>query len=290
MLLLVAAGVGWGLTVSLATIATRTGIHPFSVSFWSAAISVVLLTVYLLARRIRPPWGRSYLVFYLVTGFLGTALPHVLSFYAAIHLPAGLRAIVFAMVPIVTMVLSILLAMEKPSLIRAIGIGLGFGAIVLLFDPGATGDLKNHLFWILIAFGAVVSYAVEGVYIVLKRPPGADAMTTLWGMNVAALLMYIPLLLLTGTPVTWPPPWGQAEGAILLMTLIHVGCYASLLVLLHRGGAVFASQISYIVTPAGVIWGVIVLDEAFAATVLISMVLVLAGLVLIRPSAHKNDP
>mgnify|MGYP000692650553 CR=1 FL=1 len=109
--ILLLTGLGWGLTISLATLATASGIDPLTVALWSATAGALLLTTIVLVRGKRPPLGREHLRFYLVTGFFGTAFPHALSFYAAIHLPAGTRAIVFALIPMIALVLSIMLSL-----------------------------------------------------------------------------------------------------------------------------------------------------------------------------------
>ncbi|MEM9472603.1 MAG: EamA family transporter, partial [Pseudomonadota bacterium] len=86
VIVLLLTGLGWGLTISLATLATASGIDPLTVALWSAFAGALMLSVVLLVRRLRPPLDAVHLRFYLVTGFLGTAFPHALSFYAAIHL------------------------------------------------------------------------------------------------------------------------------------------------------------------------------------------------------------
>ena len=42
--ILLFTGISWGLTISLATIATSTGIAPMTVAFWAALIGAVVLT------------------------------------------------------------------------------------------------------------------------------------------------------------------------------------------------------------------------------------------------------
>ncbi len=94
-LLLFGGGV-WGVTFSLAKIATAGGAHPLGLTLWSAVLGAIFLLCFLLARRSPLPLGRRFLVFYLVCGLLGTAVPSTLFFYAAAHVPAGVLAIAIA--------------------------------------------------------------------------------------------------------------------------------------------------------------------------------------------------
>ena len=289
LVILLLTGLGWGLTISLATIATASGIDPLTVALWAALVGALVLSVVLLARGKRPPMDGPHLRFYLVTGFLGTAFPHALSFYAAIHLPAGVRAIVFALIPMITLVLSIGLAMEKANARRFTGILLGLLAMLVMFLPGAQVPLPGQVFWTLVSLAAATSYAVENVYISLKRPAELEAVTALWGMTVAGTCMLLATLWLADAPYLLPFDASTAELAILLMAVVHLGAYAGLLYMLSHGGVVFASQVSYIVTPAAVMWGVVLLSEEISLSIVLALVLIMAGLALIKPRRKGEE-
>lgn len=283
VIVLLLTGLGWGLTISLATLATASGIDPLTVALWSAFAGALMLSAVLLVSRLRPPLDAAHLRFYLVTGFLGTAFPHALSFYAAIHLPAGIRAIVFALIPMITLLLSIMLAMEKANARRFTGILLGLAAMLVMFLPGVEVPLPGQMFWTLVSLAAATSYAVENVYISLKRPAGLDAVAALWGMTVAGTGMLLVTLWLADAPYLLPFDASTAELSILLMAAAHLGAYSGLLYMLAHGGVVFASQVSYIVTPAAVMWGVVLLNEQISLSIVLALVLIMAGLALIKP-------
>jgi len=286
VIILLCTGVGWGLTISLATFATATGLDPLTIALWSAMAGAVILTVVLLVCGKRPPLDGEHLRFYLVTGFVGTAFPHALSFYAAIHLPAGVRAIVFALIPMITLVLSLGLSLESVNLRRFAGILLGLLAMLVMFLPGVEVPLPGQVLWTLVSLAAAASYAVEEVYISLKRPAGLDAGTALWGMTIAGAVMLLIVVWLAGAPLLLPLDASIAELSILLMAIVHLGAYAGLLYMLSHGGAVFASQVSYIVTPAAIVWGVVLLGEEISLSIILALVLILCGLALIKP--HRN--
>ncbi len=50
-----------------------------------------------------------------------------------------------------------------------------------------------------------------------------------------------------------------------------------------RAGAVFASQTSYIVTAAGVIWAMLILNERFPPAVWLAAAVMLGGMFLVQP-------
>ncbi len=288
--ILVTIGLGWGLTVSLATIATSTGFDPLAVTFWSTVLTFVLLTLILLILRRRPPLDARHIRFFALTGFLGTAFPHALTLYVAKELPAGIRAIVFALIPMMTLLASFLLRFEQATIRRLIGISLGFAAVVLLVQPGTDARSTSDLFWIGVALIVSVSYTAENLYISVRRPEGLHPLTALWGMNAVAVGLLFLAMVAMGIEFRVEIGLGEAEVAILAMSVIHIGCYAGLIFLLSHGGAVFGSQVAYIVTPAGIFWGALILSEDLTLTIIISTIMVLTGLAFTQPRAKTQSP
>lgn len=285
---LLLTGIGWGLTISLATVATSTGISPLTVALWSALSGAIILSIVMLLRRKRVLLDRQHLVFYAITGFVGTAFPHALSFQVALHLPAGNRAIVYALIPMITLLISFALTIETPSLKRFTGIALGLAAMLIMLLPGVHVPVEGELFWTLVTLLIAISYAAENVYVGLKRPDGLDALTAVWGMTTAGALMLALSFWLMGAPMLLPFDFSIAEGALLLSTLSHLMAYSGLLYMLAHGGVVFGSQVSYIVTPAAILWGIALLGEQLTAGITTALVLILAGLALIKPNPKRR--
>jgi len=277
------AGSGWGLTVSLATLTLSTGYHPIGMSFWSAVIVFTLLSTIQIVRRKRIPLNRPYLVFCVVCGFLGTALPHVLSFYAAVELDAGVRSAVYALIPIMTLFCAILFRLEKANAKRFLGLGFGAAGMLVLVGPDVGVVRAEDTIWLIMSLGVVVSYSLETVYIAKTRSPDVDPFTALWGMTLAALLMLLPIAATVDNGFYLAPIWGIAEVSVLLMSILHVCCYATFIYMIAKAGSVFTSQISYVVAPAGVVGGIFILSEQPSLALVLSIALVLAGTMLVKP-------
>ena len=58
--------------------------------------------------------------------------------------------------------------------------------------------------------------------------------------------------------------------------------------LITYAGAVFATQVAYLVAISGVAWGIIIFDEHHSIWVWLSLASILTGLILIRPRKHKQ--
>jgi drug/metabolite transporter (DMT)-like permease len=281
-LLLLGGGL-WGVTFSLAKIATEGGAHPIGISLWQAIFGAVLLTAFDGARRRRLPLDGDHLRFYAACGVLGTAVPGTLYFYAAPHLPAGVLAVTVATIPMMTFVGALAARIDRMAAGRLLGIVLGIVAVAMIALPDSSLPEPGAAPWVLVALVAAACYAGENIVIALVRPGGSDAVTVLRGMLSAAALLLAPAVALTGSfvPIGWPP--GAVEHSIFGMALINVISYGLFVYLVSRAGPLFASQLAYVVTLSGVIWGMLVFAETHSAWIWGAIVVMMAGLALVSP-------
>ncbi|MEZ5865360.1 MAG: EamA family transporter [Geminicoccaceae bacterium] len=80
------------------------------------------------------------------------------------------------------------------------------------------------------------------------------------------------------------PTIGRLE---ILVFLMGIGGATSLLLCFHliaTAGAVFASQSAYAMTVAGIVWGMLLLNEELSAVAWGAVVAILVGLYLVEPS------
>lgn len=64
--------------------------------------------------------------------------------------------------------------------------------------------------------------------------------------------------------------------------------YGLFIYLITYAGAVFATQVAYLVAISGVAWGIIIFDEQHSVWVWLSLACILTGLTLIRPRRRKK--
>jgi drug/metabolite transporter (DMT)-like permease len=284
-------GVTWGLTFSLAKIATSEGAHPLGITLWEAFLGAAILGAVTLVRR-RPVSTESWaLQLYAICGLIGTVVPGVLFFYAASRVSAGVLSITVTVVPILTFVLSALFGLDRFGFLRVMGVLFGALAVVLLVapeqslaNPGANpgaGPWAGP--WVLAACAASACYAVENLVIALRMPGGADSFTVAFGMFLAATIMLAPVVAVTDSfvPLAWP--WGPVEWSIVGMALASALAYSLYIYLIAQAGPVFASQVAYAVTLAGVLWGMALFGERHSSWIWLSLALMLAGLALVTP-------
>ena len=275
-------GGAWGLTPSLARLATAEGADPLGLALWQGVLGGAILALLALLRRRPLPLSRAHLVFYVMSGNAGTLLPNVVMFSAAPHISVGAMSMLISTVPLSTYVQSVLVRIDRVSLGRVTGIALGAAAMVLLIAPGGEPGAGSAVQWLLIALIIPVSFGFESVYVALRRPPGADVLTLLAGMLLAGGLMLAPVVLLTGSTVSLYPPWGMVEWATVGMVLCNLGSYATFLYLIGLAGPVFATQSSYFVTLFGILWGMLIFSERHPLWFWVALGLLFAGMALVK--------
>ena len=168
-LALIVFGAGWGLMQPMNKIAVDGGFEPFGIMVRQGAVTLGLAGA--LARRKGLPKGRAQWLFCAQIALLGTLIPHFASFTAIAYIPAGLVAIIMALIPIFALVLGALLGREAMTPLRITGVLMGLGAIVLIAaSRGAVGS--GPLWAVAVAVFAPLCYAVNSMIIATRGMAG----------------------------------------------------------------------------------------------------------------------
>jgi len=220
---------------------------------------------------------------YLVLAVVGLTAPNLFYYHAAPNLNAGILSITISTVPMFTYAIMLTLRFEAVEFKRLLGIGLGMIAILLLVVPDQGLGSDDASWWILLVVASALLYAVENVYIGRGIPTRIDIRELLFGSNLVAVAFQFPLALYLG--IAEPAVWLASDAglAIVGITLTSAFAYAMFFYTIQRSGPVFASQCAYVVTIAGVIWGIIIFSEQHTLWVWASVVVMLIGLVLVTP-------
>lgn len=282
---LLVLGTSWGLSTPLSKIAVSTGHGEFGLIFWQLVIGAVLMAALMLASGDRLPLNRRALGAFVVIALTGTVLPDA-AFYGAIrHLPAGVMAILISLVPMFALPMALALRLERFSLTRMVGITAGLAGVLLLIVPEASLPQSVALIWIALALIAPLSYSFETIYVAKWGVADMTPVQVMLGMSLTGALITLPLAVSTGQFINPIRVWAAPEWAFVASAVIHAMVYAGYVWLVGRAGAVFAVQVSYLVTGFGVIWAIILLQESYSSFIWAALALVLIGIFLVQPRA-----
>lgn len=283
ILLLVVLGAGWGITQPLAKIAVSEGYRHVGIVFWQLAIGAVILGAVTFVRGRRLPLEPRHIRLYILIACIGTVVPNGASYQAAVHLPSGILSIVLSLVPIFAFPVALSLGIDRFSGARFLGLCLGLGGVLMIALPETSLPDRAMVAFLPLALIAPFLYAVEGNYVAKWGTERLDPVQVLFGSSVAGALISAPLALASGEWISPLPPWGLPDGAILLSSIIHAIVYSAYVWLVGRAGAVFAAQVSYLVTGFGVVWAMLLLGERYSTFIWLALLLMFGGLFLVQP-------
>jgi drug/metabolite transporter (DMT)-like permease len=286
--LLLLMGVMWGLALSLAKIGVEAGGHPIGMGLWQVCTSSTLMLILMLLSGKRLPLRLDTLRFGLVCGGFGVAFPSVALFWSALYLPAGVVAIAFASMPLFTYSLSALLGIEPAQRRRLLGVVIGLVAMGLLILPESALPEPGLAPWVMLALVASVSMSIENTYAGGYRPPAVGSLELAFARQFTAVLFLLPLAWFSGTMLALFESWGTAQLAATGNGLLSGVAYATLLHVIRSAGPVFASQTAYLITLAGVAWGMLLFGETHSLYIWTALGLTLFGISLVRPQRPKN--
>ncbi len=276
-------GITWGVTFSLARIVTEAGAHPIGLTFWQAAGGGLVLLPICLYRKALPQINWQNCRRFMVIALAGTAIPGTLLFYAASRVPSGILAITVSLVPMLTYVFAWCLGIDKYATKRFIGIVLGFGAILLLSLPEGSLPDPGMVQWMLLALLASVFYTIENIYVDISIPQGTDLIALLMGGLFVAALIIAPIAYSQSAFVTLQYPFTEIEWSIIALAFVSSAAYTLFLYVVKKSGSVFASMAGYVITLAGVFWGMLFFGETHSIWVWAALAMMLAGMAMVTP-------
>jgi drug/metabolite transporter (DMT)-like permease len=141
-----------------------------------------------------------------------------------------------------------------------------------------------------LALVAPFCYAMEGNIVSRWGTAGLDPVQVLFGASAIGTVIALPLALGSGQFIVPQAPFILADFTMVLSSIIHVIVYTGYVWLISRAGAVFAGQVSYIVTGSGVLWAMLLLGETYSLWVWMALACMGLGLMLVQPRVALTEP
>ncbi len=268
-----AMSVLWGVSYLLIRIAVRNGLTAATVAWLRVALAAVLLMI--LAWRAGTlgtlrGHGR-WLVAYAIVEI---SIPFPLIAAGEVHVASSLAAIIIASVPLIGAVLALRFDhAERPTPLRALGLGIGFCGVIALVGIDVAGNGPE-----LLGAGAILVAAVGysiGPMIVKHGLAGIDPRAMMGASLSMAALVLAPFAALD-LPHAVP-----SAGALGAVAALGVFCTAAAFVifavLIREAGTSRATVITYVNPVIAVALGVTLLGERPGAGAVAGLLLILAG-------------
>lgn len=287
LLLLFAAGLGIGLVFPLSKYASLAGIDPFIYIGWSAAgASCILLALTLLFRQ-RLAITAASLRYAVIAGATTYAIPFGTLVFVVPHLGSGIPSIFQSLTAILTLGVVAMLGMEKPGLMRSLGLVLGLVGVLIIIASRPTVDSTEDVsaLWIAAALVTPLSLAFGNVYRSAAWPEGQNP------IPLAALTFAAAALLMLAVGVAIAAARGDAayllvpSGGVWVVVLQAIATgvgYAFFFRLQRVGGPVYLSQISYVNTAVGLGFAIALFAEPVNLLMAVALALIVVGVALVN--------
>lgn len=188
------------------------------------------------------------------------------------------------------LIAGLLLADEKFSTRKIIGIVIGFAGVVLIIGPRHLLGMGDHLLSELMLIGAAVSYAFASVW--GRRFAGENPMATATGQLTMSTLMMIPIASLINQPWALPMPSLATIGSVIALAVICTAfAYVLFFRILDMAGATNVSLVTMLVPVSATLLAVPLLDERLEWLTILGFVIITLGLMVLdgRPVQYVRD-
>jgi len=290
MALLILAGVLFGMSTPLSKVITNVAPNPTGLSLWVNFIAATFCMSVTAWRGRWPRWTPELFRFLVFWGLIGAALSEVLLFTMASRLPATTLSVILVLEGFLVFALSALVSLEKANGKRLFGLFIGMvGVVVVMQSQAGEGAVDNAIFWIVLALSVPLCYAFEDLLIAARMPPDADIICLVGFSSVFGVLFLAPVVWYLDDAVALSE---LPIGAIAALTGISLTSLVATVLqtrLLSSAGAVFSSQVGYIITLAGIVWSMLLLGERPATALWIAVGIMFIGLVFVEPKREPED-
>lgn len=273
-------GALWGASFIFMSLALHS-YGPISIAAWRIMLAaMVLLPVCYFSGQTLPNNRRDWKKLTLI-GFLNSALPFFLISWGLQFISSAEAAILMATGTFSALLLShFFSADERINPARALGVLIGFcGVLVLvisaLLETGL-GAFKGQLAVML----SGVSYASSSV--MARRIAHIPSLPAAAGIMLSASIY---MMLLAGL---FEQPFSLQADQTSMAAVVFLGVFSTALALVIRlsiirhNGAVFMSQVGYLVPLFGVFWSWLFLTEAIGQQTLLALGIILLGIMITR--------
>jgi len=219
----------------------------------------------------------------LILGVLNNAIPFSLIVQGQTQITSGLASILNATTPFFTiLVAGFFLTDERFSILRVLGVIVGFSGVILMVGPEALGGLGADFWAQLCALGAALSYGFASVFGRRFRELKVDPVMVATGQVTMSSLVLWPIALwIDGPQDILGLSFNAAASMFGLAVLCTSFAYIVYFLILERAGATNISLVTFLVPISAIILGVLVLGESIFIKEIIGMTLIGLGLAII---------
>ena len=228
-------------------------------------------------------------LFFSVAGMFAYIIPLSVEFIVAPKIEAGILTLIVSAVPVFTLIVIWIFRLLNVTIKLVIGTLSGLAGLLILFY--GNNDNTSVSIWAVYALIIPFSYAFDAIFMEKFWPRNLDSTQVAFGESTASLIFVILLSIFYGNKYYDHFQWFTIPSFWILafVTFIEVWLF---FYILNKVGAVFVNLSSYLVMPAGFLWGFLIFGETFTSIKFISTLLICISIFMIGNQQYriKNIP
>ena len=228
-------------------------------------------------------------LFFSVAGMFAYIIPLSVEFIVAPKIEAGILTLIVSAVPVFTLIVIWIFRLLNVTIKLVIGTLSGLVGLLILFY--GNNDNTSVSIWAVYALIIPLSYAFDAIFMEKFWPRNLDSTQVAFGESTASLIFVILLSIFYGNKYYDHFQWFTIPSFWILafVTFIEVWLF---FYILNKVGAVFVNLSSYLVMPAGFLWGFLIFGETFTSIKFISTLLICISIFMIGNQQYriKNIP
>ena len=228
-------------------------------------------------------------LFFSVAGMFAYIIPLSVEFIVAPKIEAGILTLIVSAVPVFTLIVIWIFRLLNVTIKLVIGTLSGLAGLLILFY--GNNDNTSVSIWAVYALIIPLSYAFDAIFMEKFWPRNLDSTQVAFGESTASLIFVILLSIFYGNKYYDHFQWFTIPSFWILafVTFIEVWLF---FYILNKVGAVFVNLSSYLVMPAGFLWGFLIFGETFTSIKFISTLLICISIFMIGNQQYriKNIP
>ena len=281
-ILLVSLATIWGVNFLFIKLAVAE-VGPVTNVWGRLVMAALLLYIFMRFSGNRLILTRTYIIFYIAIGSLGSAIPFFLISSAEQTIDAGLAGVLMSPMPLLTLALSaIILRNEKINFLKVLSFFIAAFGLVVLFGfenlSQLGGNNRAEFIAQLIVLLAAICYGVNSI--ISKLVPKINFISLATGPTIASAILITPFAIIA------EPFWLEDFGTQSIIAITFQGILGTALAnlmffkIIELKGPVFLSLINFQIPLIAYFSGVIFLGEIIKFNVLISLTMILCALYL----------
>ena len=280
-------GLTFGLSFSIVKIILMEIESPIVILFWQSCFSSFLLFAYSFFSLSSLKDIVNNLGAMILLACFGVIIPNFILYLSAANLSAGTISILLALIPFCAYIIALILRIERIDLMRLFGVVLGFIAISFLVFPGHTSNKTYLNFWIMIGLLVPILIGSVNISLASERFKKLKPLHIAFGMNLLSTIL-LGLMLPSNVNFWFSIHSSKLFFLIFLLSFIGSIGFIIFIKLVKNHGPVFASQVNYLITLFGIMWGYIIFSEVHSMRFWVSLAILIFGLFLVRPIKNNE--